>query len=201
MGEPVAPGMIPCSPPDEVPGRQFPLAASLLTSAAPVAHRMLRALLPPCLLLLLLPAGCGGARARPDGGYRVGAMPAPWRQLKVEDNDLGYFIDATGHTMAVNATCEGHQDPPLEVLTRHLLMGFTEQQLRAQSHQPVDGREALRSRYGAKLDGVPVELLLVVLKKDGCVYDFSYIAPPALFERHAADFDRLVSGFHTGASR
>jgi hypothetical protein len=46
-----------------------------------------------------------------------------------------------------------------------------------------------------------VELELLVLKKDGCVYDFSYIAPPALFERHAADFDRLVAGFHTGRAR
>ncbi len=160
---------------------------------------MLRTLFPLCLLLLA--AACSGARARPDEGYRVGAMPAPWRQLKVEDNDLAYFIDATGHTLALNATCEAHEDPPLEVLTRHLLMGFTEQQLRAQERLPVDGREALRSRYGAKLDGVPVELELLVLKKDGCVYDFSYIAPPALFERHAADFERLVASFHTGRVR
>jgi hypothetical protein len=158
---------------------------------------MLRAL-PLCALLLLPALGCGGARPRPPGGYRVGAMPAPWRQLEVKDNDLAYFIDATGHTMALNATCEEHGDPPLDVLTRHLLMGFTERELRAQERQSVDGREALRSRYGAKLDGVPVELALLVLKKDGCVYDFSYIAPPALFEQHLGDFDRLVAGFHTG---
>jgi len=159
---------------------------------------MLRAL--SCCALLLLPAlGCGGARPRPPGGYRVGPMPAPWRQLEVKDNDLAYFIDGSGHTMALNATCEEHGDPPLGVLTRHLLMGFTERELRAEQRVRVDGREALRSRYGAKLDGVPVELALLVLKKDGCVYDFSYIAPPALFEQHLRDFERLVAGFHTGA--
>ncbi len=162
---------------------------------------MLRVLLILPLLLLPTLTGCGGARARPDGGYRVQGVPAPWRQLEVEDNDLAYFIDATGHTMALNATCEGHDDPPLDVLTRHLLMGFTERALREQARVQVQGREALRSRYGAKLDGVPVELELLVLKKDGCVYDFSYIAPPALFAQHLPDFEALVAGFRTGGAR
>jgi hypothetical protein len=162
---------------------------------------MLRALPPHLLLLLPLLAGCGGARARPEGGYRVPGVPAPWKKLEVKDNDLAYVIEPTGHAMALNATCEGHDDPPLDVLTRHLLMGFTERTLRMQDRLEVQGREALRSHYGARMDGVPVELMLLVLKKDGCVYDFSYVAPPALFQQHLRDFDALVAGFRTGEAR
>ena len=57
-------------------------------------------------------------------------------------------------------------------------------------------REALRSRYRAKLDGVPVELLFLVLKKDQCVYDFTYVAPLGRYEERLAGFESWVHGFH-----
>jgi hypothetical protein len=155
-------------------------------------------LLPLLLLLPLSLAGCAAARLRPTGGYQVGVPGAPWRALEVKDNDRAYAIEGTGQLLQANATCEGHDDPPLDVLTRHLLMGFTERQLRTQRRVSLDGREALRSRYGARLDGVPVELDLLVLKKDGCVYDFSYVSPPPLFESRVQDFEQLVAGFHAG---
>ena len=41
---------------------------------------------------------------------------------------------------------------------------------------PLDGREALETQMVAKLDGVEKYFHVVVLKKDGCVYDFLQIA-------------------------
>ncbi len=78
-------------------------------------------------------------------------------------------------------------------------MGFTERQEQSQrSSSSLDGREALRSRYLARLDGVPVELELVVLKKDNCVFDFTYVAPPGAGRSRAwPDFDTLLAGFRT----
>ncbi|HEX8953495.1 MAG TPA: hypothetical protein VF945_16680, partial [Polyangia bacterium] len=60
---------------------------------------------------------------------------------------------------------------------------------------PLDRREALRTRVTAKLDGVPMTLELYVVKRDGCIFDLSYAAPPDAFERGAADFRRFVDGF------
>ena len=80
-------------------------------------------------------------------------------------------------------------------------MGFTERQELSQQLVPLDGREALRSRHTAKLDGVPVELELVVLKKDGCVFDFTYVAPPGQAEARMPDFDALLAGFHAERDR
>ncbi len=158
------------------------------------------------LLLLVWALAASGCRrvafedsvlTREDTRYRVGELPERWHRVFVEDNDLAFAEDRTGRAIAINATCEGHDDPPLPVLTRHLLMGFTERAEQApQRLVPLDGREALRSRYTAKLDGVPVELELVVLKKDGCVYDFSYITPLGEAEARRADFDTLLAGFH-----
>jgi hypothetical protein len=44
---------------------------------------------------------------------------------------------------------------------------------------------------------VPIDLDLVVLKKDGCVYDMQLVAGRSVFVERDRDFDRLVTGFET----
>lgn len=157
-------------------------------------------------LLLVLLASLMGCRrvsfedsvlSKPEVRYRVGTLPKYWRRVWLEGNDLAFSEEGTGRALSVNATCKGHDDPPLPVLTRHLLMGFTERQELTSFLIAMDGREALRSRYLAKMDGVPVELELVVLKKDNCVFDFSYVAPPGLAAERMPDFDALLAGFES----
>jgi hypothetical protein len=157
------------------------------------------------IMLLALPALTGCRRvsfedsifSKPGVSYSVGELPGHWHRVYLKDNDLAFAELGTGRALSINSTCEGHDDPPLPVLTRHLLMGFTEREEQSQRLIVLDGREALRSRYTAKLDGVPVELELVVLKKDGCVFDFSYVAPPGEAEPRMPDFDTLLAGFST----
>jgi hypothetical protein len=159
-----------------------------------------------CLLLVLAwtaLAGCRRVRfedltyTKPELSYRVGELPEGWHRVYLADNDLAFAEDGdTGRAIAANGICEGHDDPPLPVLTRHLLMGFTEREELYQGLETLDGREALRSRYRAKLDGVPVELELVVMKKDGCVFDFTYVAPLGQAEERRAAFQALLAGFH-----
>lgn len=155
------------------------------------------------LSLLLVALGCHrGVRfeeqvlSKPGVRYRVGALPPVWSQVKLSENDLAWFTEDTGHALSVNSTCREHDDASLEVLTRHLLEGFTERVPLLQRAEVVDEREALRSHFQAKLDGVPVELLLVVLKKDRCVYDFTYVAPLGHLQDRVEDLDALVGGFH-----
>ncbi|ATB29527.1 hypothetical protein MEBOL_002977 [Melittangium boletus DSM 14713] len=129
--------------------------------------------------------------------YRLGALPPGWERVKLPGNDVAWFIEDTGHALSVNATCREHEDAPLDVLTHHLLEGFTERQAVFHRLEVVDEREALRSHYLAKLDGVPVELMLLVLKKDRCVFDFSYVSPLGRLDSHLAELDAMVLGFHS----
>ena len=155
------------------------------------------------LVGLMLTLGChrgvrfeGQVFSKPGVRYHVGALPATWARVKFSGNDLAWYTEDTGHAVSVNSTCREHDDAPLDVLTRHLLEGFTERQALAQRTEVIDEREALRSHYQAKLDGVPVELLLLVLKKDRCVYDFTYVAPLGHFPDRLGDWEALVDGFH-----
>jgi hypothetical protein len=163
---------------------------------------MTRIALGLALVVLSVTPGCRRVRfedselSKEQVRYRIGELPGYWHRVFVGDNDLAFSEAETGRALAVNSTCQGHDDPPLRVLTRHLLMGFTERHELCQQVVPLDGREALRSRYTAKLDGVPVALEVVVLKKDGCVFDFTYIAPQGQADPRLSDFDAMVSGFH-----
>ena len=153
------------------------------------------------LVLWVLAGGCGHAELRdgvfskPKVRYRMGELSAPWHRVSLKENDVAWTLPTDGHSIAVNSTCQGYEDAPLPVLTRHLLVGFAEPQLVEQQSVVLDGREALRSRYQAKLDGVPIELLMVVMKKNGCVYDFMYVSPAGRFEERLADFERVIQPF------
>ena len=67
----------------------------------------------------------------------------------------------------------------------------------SQEPEPFDGREALHTKLKAKWDGVPMLIDVYVLSKDGCVYDFVYLAPAAAFDGGAPAFETFVRGFRT----
>lgn len=157
---------------------------------------------PFAALALVCLAGCptgalqGSVFVKDQVSYRL-ALPSAdaWRPVGFAENDLAWSARQSAHLLSANAVCEDHGDPSLEVLTNHLVFGFTERELKDRKALSLDGRDALDSRYEVKLDGVPVELRLVVLKKNGCVHDFAYVAPLGRYEDKAKDFERLVEGF------
>jgi len=131
-----------------------------------------------------------------DVCYRIGALDERWRLVHQEGASVGFYSDAVGGVIEANATCRDDADAaPLSALTRQLLIGYTERDLGSQELVQLDGREALRTRLTAKLDGVPMALDVFVMKRNGCIFDLSYAAPPDLAARGEADFGRFVAGF------
>ncbi|MBK7861460.1 MAG: hypothetical protein IPJ65_23165 [Archangiaceae bacterium] len=129
--------------------------------------------------------------------YRVEALDrSTWRPLAFEGNDVAW-LGPNGSVLAMNATCKDFGDPSLEVLTTHMLLGFTDRELKERKTFVLDGRDALESTYTAKLDGVPIDITVAVLKKDGCVHDFTYVAPLGHGLEQRAALDQLIDGFTT----
>jgi hypothetical protein len=128
--------------------------------------------------------------------YRVGALPEGWRMVHQEGAAVGYFSDAVGGVISANATCrDDAEGSPLTILTQQMLIGYSERNVESQVTVPLDAREALRSRVHVKLDGVPMTLDLYVMKRDGCIFDLSYAAPPDAFTRGEHAFHAFVDGF------
>jgi hypothetical protein len=149
--------------------------------------------------------GCGG-KARYEGdvyrdpatAFRVDAPGPDYERIDGIGSSGLSWAGPGGAMVQVKARCDRALDIPLRALMGHLLIGFTEQETLGEALLPMDGREALERHLRAKVDGVPRELLLRVLKKNGCVYDFALVAPPgAAFDGARPSYGRMVESFET----
>jgi hypothetical protein len=154
-------------------------------------------------LLLVCWVGCsstfdGSLYRGKNVAFRVGPTPPRWQRLTVSHAELAFRDPDNEATAAVNSRCgTDGDDVPLAALTQHLFMRFTARRIESEEVVPFDGREALHSVVEAKLDGVPFKFDVWVMKKDGCVYDLYYMAPPNRFDRGVPEFARFVKGFAT----
>jgi hypothetical protein len=145
-------------------------------------------------------SGCGGssfAQGVYDDGtvrYRVGSIGSDWERVQVDENDLAWTHGSLG-TISVNSTCSEYEDVPEQALMNHLLFGMRERKFQVEETVTLDGRGALHTVVELELDGVPLTLEILVLKKDGCVYDLSLIASRASFQQARPVFASLVRGF------
>lgn len=150
---------------------------------------------------LLLTTACGatleGNVYRGDGfAFRVANPPPSWRPMRATGAALAYEDPPAAGKILVSARCDRDgEDVPLKSLTQHLFIRFTDRVTHSEDVVPFDGREALRTDISAKLDGVQFRFLVWVLKKDRCVYDLLYFAPPERFEQGAAAFEAWTHGF------
>ena len=67
----------------------------------------------------------------------------------------------------------------------------------AESRRPTVAELVTTLAGGGAVDGVPLKMAVVVMKKDFCLYDFSYFAPPGGFSRGISDFEGYLNGFKT----
>jgi hypothetical protein len=158
----------------------------------------------PVVLLVAL-AACAHARSSVEDGVlhkgdlriALGPVPPDWQRVRVEGADLAFRDQPRQGSTLLGVRChQRDDDAPLTVLTNHLIMGTTDREVQSQETVPFDGREALHTLMQAKLDGVPMQYDIYVMKKDGCVYDLVYVAPPDKYSAGAADFERFARGLH-----
>lgn len=145
-------------------------------------------------------AACGGTTFS-DGvysdaftRYRVGQLSAAWKPVEASGNDLAFYRHGMG-TIAVNSTCREYEDVPLPALVNHLLFDTTRRNLLLEETVTLTGRGAQHVLADLELDGVPIQLELFVLRKDGCVYDLSHIRARSAGGSARGEFLAFVEGF------
>ena len=126
--------------------------------------------------------------------YRVGTLGPEWEPMHVSGNDLAFHRAGLG-TISVNSTCEDYEDVPSTALLNHLLFETTARRYLIEETVALDGRGARHALVRAELDGVPLELELFVMKKDGCVFDLAHIRRPDAPAADRASFLNFVQHF------
>jgi hypothetical protein len=95
-----------------------------------------------------------------------------------------------------HGTCEGRTPRrTLPVLARHLRFGLRDVQGLEQALVVLAGRPGVRSRFTARLDGLPVAVGAVTLDGGRCVYDLVVVAPPERLAAVTDDFERFAQSF------
>jgi hypothetical protein len=133
-----------------------------------------------------------------DFAFRVPTPPSSWKRIEAGGDALAFHDEQHDAMIATSGRCKvDGEDVPLRSLVQHLFLQFTEREVVSEEVVPFDGREALHTVVLAKLDGVPRQFDVWILKKDGCVYDLYFFAPPAEFEAAVGPFREYVQGFST----
>jgi hypothetical protein len=145
-------------------------------------------------------AACGGA-AFSEGvysddftRYRVGRLSTAWQPVEASGNDLAFYRHGMG-TISVNSTCREYEDVPLSALVNHLLFDTTRRNILLEETVTLTGRGAEHVVADLELDGVPIQLELFVLRKDGCVFDLSHIRSRSASPSARGEFLAFVQGF------
>lgn len=158
-------------------------------------------------LLTTLAAGCGGwvghgdtyysRRGDPtDATYRFGQPGPGWAPLDQKGVQVAWYDESAEAAILLDSQCDEHGDSTLEQFTDHLRIDFREWEIVSQEQITLIDRAAVHTVVIASIDGViKTQLELYVVKKNGCLFDLEYIAPPRNFEQGRAAFARVVGGF------
>jgi hypothetical protein len=151
--------------------------------------------------MLWLGAGCAGARVvqgiylDSENRYQIRLPAAPWTSFSLDGVALSFRQPALQAAMALNAECSSSEPGELPWVARHLFFGLREKQVQRREQVSLHGAQGVLTRLVADLDGVPVEVEGVTLRRGGCLYDFMYVAPPATFARGRSDFQTFVESW------
>jgi len=135
-------------------------------------------------------------RAREEASYRFGLPGDGWRPVrKLPEVQVAWVHDDLAAVIQVHAQCDEQGDSSLDQFLDHLRIDFTDWKVLQEKEFQLVGRGALRATVDAELDGVLRRNEFVVVKKNGCLFDLQYSAPPEHFTAGQPDFEAVVQGF------
>lgn len=166
------------------------------------------------VFLSLILSGCFGAgidkrgsvygyengRVKTVGGdFFVGKLPPIWRMQKIRARAILFRNKADASTITVSSWCgraaEGDSQADLSRKVVQVVRGGRVHWLVKEI--PLAFGTASETLVTGELDGEPVRVRSVVIKRQGCVFDFLHVTDPQK-TAHESDFDIFVRGFQTG---
>jgi len=130
------------------------------------------------------------------GYYQVGQLSPDWGRINLNQAVIAFYNAKWGATISTDAFCDqAYDDSSLPMLTKHLMPGLQDVKVVEEKPLKLDDRGALRTLFKASLDGVPVMVDAVIIKKDWCLFDFYLVTPPPQHAEAAMDFEGFYQGF------
>jgi hypothetical protein len=158
------------------------------------------------LLASLVVSGCAGGVVR-DGTYRdpqnrftVSLPPARWQRISLDGAGLAFRAPALGAGIGLRADCASPEPGPLPAVARHLFFGLTDKRIEGREVVRMADAGGVRTRLSARLDDRPVTVDGVTVRREACLYDFVFVAPPEHFEDARPDFEAFLRSWTPSAA-
>jgi hypothetical protein len=121
--------------------------------------------------------------------------PSPYTELKVQAADRSWQNNNNGNTISYMSACDQASEPTLEVLSSIALDGVEDLKVVERKKINYNGREALNTVLLGRVDGVPIQADLTVLKKNNCVFNITYIGSIHSYMNDLASFKKFWGEF------
>jgi len=111
------------------------------------------------------------------------------------DTDAAWKNPTNGSTISYNSSCQDIIDPSLHSIRDDLLGDVFDLQISKSYLKDFNARESLYTEAGGKVDGIPVKMILIVLKKGGCIFSVNYISLKDSFQSDLEIFQNFTKTF------
>jgi len=129
--------------------------------------------------------------------YRVGTLPDSWQRMKSRARAISFYNDGYKTSITTDAFCgKSFSDRPLDTLAGELTSVLSDRTTVSTEDFMLDERGAKRFLVIGKMDGVPLQMDIVVVKKNNCNFDFVAVMPPDASADVKRDFEGFFNGFH-----
>jgi hypothetical protein len=151
-----------------------------------------------CLILL---SSCSLFQVREDpraANYQLGALGREWLrsdQAKEAGTDFVFENTKSKAIISVNSVCGRYPTATLQSLASQLSAPISQGEVVEERELTLDGRDAFLKRVHGKIDGVAVQSLVVVVRKNNCLFDFALLKSGALVESDTEPFLKFLSEF------
>ena len=136
----------------------------------------------------------GNKPAERSNSIRVAAPPAPYEKSSSRLIDLGWIHQKTGATISYLSECSETDDVSLQQMQLTALSGIRNLKILEEKEITFEERRAIRSHSAGDVDGVAINIDLLLVKKNGCRYTFTLTGFPQTYSQGLNDFNRFLSG-------
>lgn len=121
--------------------------------------------------------------------------PHPFKEISAKSPDKSWISDQTGNTISYLSECNLNVELSLEQIEGESIATLNNLSLISYESADYNGRSSRFSTYRGTLDGVPVQISLVIFKKNGCNFILSYGGVKAKFNIEESYFKAFISSF------
>lgn len=150
--------------------------------------------------LILSTTACVSVNIKPKApekakAYSFSAPGLPFEKVSAEQADFAFKDAKSGHTIAMISECSENVDPSLDSLESDLVSALSSSHELKKEQIQFNGRTAIRSSHQGEMDGVAVQMEILVFKKNSCSYSLTLVGRSKAFDASKKIFEGFTKGF------